>query len=131
MQREAMENAHMSVETVNALQYGREAMTHAHKDVRVDDIHDMIDEIADEVEHAKDIQDVLGARGGLPHDDVDDDELNAELEQLCLEDVHGDAGTSVRDGRLPDVPTNEPGWKTKKKGKQGDDDMKALEAWAT
>lgn len=134
-QREAMENAHMGIEAVKALDYGRKAMTHAHKSVDVDDIHDMIDDIGDEMDNAKDIQDALNNNARMFGDDVDEDELNAELEMLRLEDdvdlgvsEIGGVGTSVK---LPSVPTNEPSRTRKSDDKRVDDDMRALEAWAT
>jgi len=78
------------------------------------------------------IQMSIGAFG----DDVDEDELNAELEELEQEDFDEkiiDINTPITDD-LPSVPTTDlpTSSKTKEpKRVEIDDDMAALEAWAS
>ena len=125
LQRETVENTHVGLETVKALDYGRKAMAGAHKQVGVDDIHDMMDDISDSMDKARDIDDVLTGRSSSMHDDIDEDELNAELEQLGLEDRK-----DVPD--LPEVPTSHLPTRTRGKDKKLEkDEMKELEAWVT
>jgi len=132
-QREAIENASTNIEAVKALDYGRKALSTAHKQLDVDDVNDLMDDIAEEMSVAGEISEALS--GGLVGEQFDEDELNAELEDLEQEDIDeqmlnigavGEDLPSVPDTVLPEVP------KAAKEKKQADDmDMAELEAWAS
>ena len=137
-QREAIENASTNIEAVKALDYGRKALSAAHKQLDVDDVNDLMDDISEEMQNANEISEALSGMGGAFGDDIDEDELNAELEELEQEDldeqmlnigaVGGEDLPSVPDTELPEVPTTT---KTKQKKVEMDDDMAELEAWAS
>merc|ERR1712159_394524 len=124
-QREAIENASTNIETVKALDYGRQALATAHKQLDVDDVNDLMDDISEEMANANDVSEALSGMVGAFGDEVDEDELNAELEELEQEDFDEkiiDINPPVMDD-LPSVPTELP------KRAEKDDDMAALEAW--
>ena len=135
-QREAIENASTNIEAVKALDYGRKALSTAHKQLDVDDVNDLMDDISEEMQNANEIAEALSGMGGAFGDDIDEDELNAELEELEQEDLDeqmlnigavGEDLPSVPDTELPDVPTRS----KEKKTVELDDDMAELTAWAS
>ncbi len=92
-----------------------------------------MDDIAEQQEVANEIAEAISNPTGYGQD-VDDDELLAELEELEQEELDkqlldvGPTPAASTATRLPDVPASEPA-KTKTK-KQEDDDLAELEAWA-
>ena len=124
--------------TVNAMKTGLKEMKKEYKNVNIDQIEDMQDELADMMEDANEIQESLGRSYGMP--DVDEDELEAELdalgEELELEEQEEldkqllDVGPTVA---LPDVPRVVPAkpQAAKAKKEEEDPDMAELAAWAS
>lgn len=136
LQRESLENAKTNIETVKALDYGRQALAQAHKQIDADGVSDMVEMISDEMYNANEIQDALAGMSGAFGEDMDEDELNAELEALEQEDFDEQMiSVNTPAAELPDVPTTDLPSSSKTKNKQpvadADDDMAALEAWGS
>merc|ERR1712109_339344 len=94
--------------TVNAMKTGLKDMKKEYKNVNIDQIEDMQDELGDMMEDASEIQEALGRSYGMP--DVDEDELEAELDALG-DEIALDDDTSYLDDAIsaPSVPGREPG----------------------
>merc|ERR1719195_820461 len=86
----------------------QKAMKKEYKNVNIDQIEDMQDELGDMMEDASEIQEALGRSYGMP--DVDEDELEAELDALG-DEIALDDDTSYLDDAIsaPSVPGREPG----------------------
>lgn len=94
--------------TVQAMKLGVQEMKKEYKKVNIDQIEDLQDDMADMMEQANEVQDILGRTSGL--DDIDESELDAELEalteELALDDQSADF---LSDVSAPKVPSKEPG----------------------
>ena len=78
-----------------------------HHSKYVDILQDLQDDLADMLEDANEVQDVLGRSYGMP--EIDEDELEAELDALG-DDIALDEDTSYLDEiSAPNAPTKEPG----------------------
>jgi hypothetical protein len=105
----------------------------AHRNI--DDVHDMMDDIAEQNEIANEISNAVSQAVGFQ--DVDEDELERELEELEQEELDKEMlGVTTPADTLPDVPSTELPEKSKEKKKQPvkeddmDADMKELMSWA-
>lgn len=135
-QREALENASTNTEVLRVMGDAAKALKSAHKNMNVDDVHNLMDEVAEQQEIANEISDAISNPIGFGQD-VDEDDLLAELEELEqeeLEDKLLDVGPAV--DSLPSVPTIQPSVPAKGKvvpaaAAADDDDMKELEMWAS
>ncbi|KAJ7296128.1 hypothetical protein O6H91_20G019500 [Diphasiastrum complanatum] len=76
-----LEGAKVTTETVDALRSGATAMKAIQKATNIDDVDKTMDEINEQTENVKQIQEALSAPIGAAAD-FDDDELEAELEEL-------------------------------------------------
>ena len=77
------------------------------KKVNIEQIEDLQDDLADMLEDANEVQEVLGKAYGVP--DLDEDELEAELDALG-DDIALDEDTSYLDEiAAPNAPDKEPG----------------------
>ncbi|KAF3454217.1 hypothetical protein FNV43_RR04664 [Rhamnella rubrinervis] len=76
-----LEGAKATTETVDALRTGASAMKAMQKATNIDDVDKTMDEINEQTENMKQIQEALSAPIGAAAD-FDDDELEAELEEL-------------------------------------------------
>ncbi|KAI0511950.1 hypothetical protein KFK09_012584 [Dendrobium nobile] len=76
-----LEGAKATTETVDALRTGASAMKAMQKATNIDDVDKTMDEINEQTENMKQIQEVLSAPIGSAAD-FDEDELEAELEEL-------------------------------------------------
>ncbi|XP_010540987.1 PREDICTED: vacuolar protein sorting-associated protein 32 homolog 2-like [Tarenaya hassleriana] len=76
-----LEGAKATTETVDALRSGAAAMKAMQKATNIDDVDKTMDEINEQTENMKQIQDALSAPIGAAAD-FDEDELEAELEEL-------------------------------------------------
>merc|ERR1712002_1358448 len=94
--------------TVNAMKTGLKEMKKEFKNVNIDEIEDMQDELGDMMEDANEVQEALGRTYGMP--DIDEDDLEAELDALG-DDFALDEDTSYLDDAIsaPNAPTREPG----------------------
>ena len=134
-QREALEAANINTTVLNGMDSAAKALKNAHKDMNVDNVHDMMDDIAEQQDVAKEISDAISQPTAFANE-FDEDELEEELENLQLE-LEGEENMQlekelldVGPSTLPEVPTTEVP-KPKKKAKQEEDDMAELAAWAS
>ncbi len=121
-QIDALENATTNSEVVRSMKFAADTMKKAQMDP--DDVHDIMDDIAEQKELTDEIGEVLSSFG-QSNADVDEDELEKELLELENEDV------DLELEELPEAPSTKlPS--TKKKAKIEDDEsMKELAAWAS
>merc|ERR1711973_966649 len=94
--------------TVNAMKVGVKEMKKEFKNVNIDQIEDLQDDLADMLEEANEVQEALGRSYGMP--EIDEDDLEAELDALG-DDFALDDDTSYLDDAMkaPDAPEKEPG----------------------
>ncbi|XP_037923068.1 charged multivesicular body protein 4c isoform X2 [Hermetia illucens] len=133
MQREALESANTNTAVLTTMKNAADALKAAHKNMDVDQVHDMMDDIAEQQDVAREISDAIS--NPVPFgQDMDEEELEKELEQLEQEELDKNlldiAGPSKEE--LPEVPTDEIKQKAKEKKKEEEMDpqMKELLAWA-
>ncbi|KAJ3052845.1 hypothetical protein HK097_005572 [Rhizophlyctis rosea] len=83
MEQAAMttENLKNTLATVDAMKMANKEMKSQYKKINIDKIEKVQDEMEDLLEQANDIQETLGRSYGLP-DDIDEDDLEAELDAL-------------------------------------------------
>jgi charged multivesicular body protein 4 len=94
-------------------------------------VHDLMDDIHDQQEVAKEISEAISNPIGFGND-LDEDELLAELEELEQEELDKqllDVAPAPA-AKLPDVPAGEPSRAAAGKAKTDHDDLAELEAWA-
>ena len=93
-------------------------------------VHDLMDDIREQQEMAKEISEAISKPAGLGTD-VDDDELLAELEVLEQEELDKRLIEATLAPKLPAVPVMEPSrLAAKKKTAAKSDELAELEAWA-
>lgn len=128
-QREALENASTNTEVLRVMGDAAKALKSAHKNMNVDDVHNLMDDVAEQQEIANEISDAISNPVGFGQD-VDEDDLMAELEELEQENLEEEL---VNIGPLPAVPSAKPEAPAKNKpaAVADDDDMKELEMWAS
>ena len=143
-QREALEGANTNVAVLQSMKGAAKALEQAHKGMDVDAVHDMMDDIAEQQDVAKEISEAIASPVGFGQD-FDEDELEAELneleaegdmeEQKKLEEELLDVGVT---DDLPEIPQAEPSAakpasapQKKKKVEEEDPDMAELAAWAS
>lgn len=101
--------------TVDAMKLGVKEMKREYKKVDIGKIEDIQDEMEDMLEQTNEVMDVLGRPYGVP-EDVDEDDLEAELEALgdeYLGELDEDAGFLDAAVAAPDPPSGVPGGKAK------------------
>ncbi|XP_057291602.1 charged multivesicular body protein 4c-like isoform X1 [Hydractinia symbiolongicarpus] len=134
LQRETLENANTNTEVLKSMGVAAKALKSAHQQLDVDDVHDMMDDISEQTELANEISEAISSSVGFGQD-IDEDELNAELEELEQEDLDEEmlklGGAPMQD--LPTVPDTEIPQPNKSKAKkvEDEDDMAELAAWAS
>nr|CAG4642824.1 EOG090X0EA1 [Evadne anonyx] len=94
--------------TVKAMQMGVKEMKKEFKNINIDSIEDVQDDMADLLEQADEVQEALGRSYGTP--DIDESELEAELEALG-DEMLADEDSSYLDDAIaaPTAPDREPG----------------------
>ncbi|XP_068215706.1 charged multivesicular body protein 4b-like [Palaemon carinicauda] len=128
-QREALESASTNTSVLQTMGLAAKSLKAAHQHMNVDSVHEMMDDIAEQQDLAKEITEAIS--GGLSiGDDVDEDDLLAELEELEQEDLDEKL---LDTGSLPSVPTAAlpKAAVVKKKDVEKDNDFAELEAWAS
>merc|ERR1712109_420787 len=90
--------------TVNAMKLGVKEMKKEFKNVNIDQIEDLQDDLADMLEDANEVQEALGRTYGMP--EIDEADLDALGDDFALDD-----DTSYLDDAMkaPDAPEREPG----------------------
>lgn len=132
-QREALENANTNTEVLKIMGYAAKALKTAHQDMNVDEVQDLMDEVAEQQDIAKEISEAISNPIGFGNN-VDEDELEKELEALEQEELDKQlldvGGPSVDE--LPNPPTAEPNRPVAAKSKvEEDDEMRELLQWAS
>lgn len=131
MQREALEGANTNTAVLTTMRQAADALKLANNHLDVDKVHDMMDDIAEQQDVAKEISEAISNPVAFGQD-VDEDELEKELEELEQEELekHLIEIDPAKD-QLPTVPQDELVKPKARKEKDIDDDMKELEAWAS
>ncbi|XP_012274092.1 charged multivesicular body protein 4c [Orussus abietinus] len=135
MQREALESANTNTAVLTTMKSAADALKSAHQHMDVDQVHDMMDDIAEQQDVAKEISDAISNPVAFGQD-VDEDELERELEELEQEELDKELLGVATSDELPAVPaSSEPAVpakaRSKPKSKEEDDDLKELAAWAS
>lgn len=135
MQREALESANTNTNVLQTMGEAAKALKKAHADMDVDKVHDMMDDIAEQQEVASEIAEAISNPVAFGQD-VDEDDLLAELEELeqeALDEKLLETGGAVADdlSGLPEIPITIPAQPARKKAVEEDDDMAELAAWAS
>ncbi|KAL5286079.1 CHMP4B family protein [Megaselia abdita] len=107
MQREALESANTNTAVLTSMKNAADALKSAHKELDVDKVHDMMDDIAEQQDVAREISDAISNPVAFGQD-IDDEELERELEELEQEELDKELlGVGEPSTSLPDVPTDE------------------------
>lgn len=130
-QREALENSHTNTEVLKNMGFAAKAMKQVHENMDIDKIDDLMADITEQQDVAREISDAISRPFG---DEFDEDELMAELAELEEAELEE---SMDRMGGLPSVPSSRlpktrPSQRasTKKRAEEEDNDMKALASWA-
>ncbi|XP_018792604.1 PREDICTED: charged multivesicular body protein 4c [Bactrocera latifrons] len=142
MQREALESANTNTAVLTTMKNAADALKAAHKNMDVDNVHDMMDDIAEQQDVAREISDAISNPVAFGAD-LDDEDLERELDELEQEEFDKKViGIPEPNVTLPDVPADETPEKIPEKKKatapastsqendDNDPDMKQLLAWA-
>lgn len=139
-QREALENANTNSAVLETMKGASDALKKSHKNMNVDDVHEMMDDIAEQNDIANEISNAISS--GPMATGVDDDDLMKELEELEQEELDKDLlNVGPASDKLPDVPSTDLPTSSKEKEKkkakpvaadniEDDPDMKELMQWA-
>merc|ERR1711973_363287 len=136
MQREALEGANTNTAVLQTMSEAAKALKKANNELDVDKVHDMMDDIAEQQDVAKEISEAISNPVAFGQE-FDEDDLEAELEELekegeleeqrKLDEEFLDVGPSTSD--LPEVPTASlatPEAPTKAKKKEMTDEEREL-----
>lgn len=116
-QREALENANTNAAVLDTMKGAADALKKTHKDMNVDNVHEMMDDIAEQNDVANEISQAIST--GIIGTGVDDDELAKELEELEQEELDKDLlNVGPATSKLPDVPSTDLPKATKDKEKK-------------
>jgi charged multivesicular body protein 4 len=139
-QREALEGANTNTAVLQTMNEASKALKKAHLDMDVDKVHDMMDDIAEQQDVAKEISEAISNPVAFGQE-FDDDELEAELNELEEEGELEEQKEldekllDIEPAKLPDVPSAEPPVAAKAKpqkvAEEEDPDMAELAAWAS
>jgi charged multivesicular body protein 4A/B len=116
-QREALENANTNSAVLDTMKGASDALKKSHKDMNIDNVHEMMDDIAEQNDIANEISNAIST--GIIGQTVDDDELARELEELEQEGLDAELlKVDPTPNKLPDVPSTDlpSASKEKKKG---------------
>ncbi|KAI6210815.1 hypothetical protein M3Y96_00368100 [Aphelenchoides besseyi] len=82
-QRNTLENASMNTQVLHIMSNASKAMKQAHNNLDVEDVYNLMDDINEQTEMAKEVAEAISKPFGFQA--VDDEELLAELENLEIE----------------------------------------------
>jgi len=130
-QREALENAQSNTEILKNMGMASKALKGALGNMDIDKVDDMMADIQESQDVSNEIADAIARPMGF-QDDVDEDDLLAELEEMEQEELDkelvGIGSQPVPDLDLPAPGTSIPAQPAKQ---QEDDELDELAAWAT
>lgn len=144
LQREALESANTNAEILRVMKHANSALKNGHANLNVDNINQLMDEVAEQQEFSQEINTAISQPVGFDGE-VDQDELMQELEDLMEEDKNKDRKYKKREPpsrqvsqnsrySYPDVPTDDldtisSGRSTMVQRKREAEVIKALEEW--
>ena len=128
IQRESLEDAITNTAVLGTFHQAAEALKKANANLDVDNVHRILDDISEQNDIANEISEAISNPVGIG-DEIDEDDLLAQLEDLCNEN---ELDLDVDQVSLPDVPSAMPR-KTKpaSQAKIEDPDMVELADWAS
>lgn len=132
MQREALESANTNIAVLGNMKIAADALKINHQNMDVEQVHDLMDEIAEQQEVAKEISEAISNPIAFGND-FDEDELEKELEELEQQELDRElleTHTPASD-QLPSVPATPLPAKPKQSVADEDDELKQLQEWAT
>jgi len=139
MQREALEGANTNTAVLTTMNDAAKALKKANNELDVDKVHDMMDDIAEQQDVAKEISEAISNPVAFGQE-FDEDELEAELDalgdELELEEQEKLDDQLLNIGPLPSVPAAEVPAAARpaaaaRRQEEEDPDMAELAAWAS
>jgi len=121
-----LEGANVSLEAMNAMKMGAASMKTIHKDMNIDQVDDIMDDIREQMDIANEINEAISQP--LGGEVLDEDDLLSELEGLEQESLDEQLlglGTKEPLAKLPSAPQKAP---AKKQAVDEDAELAALEA---
>jgi len=108
-QKIMLENQRTTIETVSALKTSADTSKATMKEMKIEKVDQIFDDINEQNDQMREIQEALGQSVG-PAADMDEDELLAELEEMEAEQLDSElmepaVPTKKVDAGLPSVPT--------------------------
>ncbi|GMR36929.1 hypothetical protein PMAYCL1PPCAC_07124 [Pristionchus mayeri] len=130
-QRQSLENASTNAEVLNVMGAASKALKAAHNNMDIDNVHDLMEDIAEQQEVANEIAEAISNPIGFSSQ-VDDEDLLAELEALEQEELDKQLlDVKPTPVSLPDVPSRELPTTAKATKSKEQDDLDALSNWAS
>ena len=136
-QKIMLEGAKATTETVAAMRSGAQAMKNLQKETNIDDVDKTMEEITEQTENLRQINDALGQPVGFAAE-IDEDDLDAELQELEAEELDrqlmepavppSSAKAQEEEFSGLDLPTVPTGGMTAAATKTEEDELAALEA---
>lgn len=129
-QREALEGVDANAAIIESMKFATDALKFAQKKMNVDQVNDIMDEVAEQHELSREISDAISNSFGMGND-VDMDELEKELEDLQQEMLDEEL-LKTPPAKLPSVPNESPEEISSKKLLSHEDkEMNELLSWAS
>lgn len=85
-QKEALENAGTNAEVMKVMNFAAKAMKSAHNNMNIDEVEDLMDEVKEQQQIADEISSAISNPVAFGQD-LDEDELEAELEAMQQEEL--------------------------------------------
>lgn len=127
-QREVLENASSNKEVLDAMGQASRAFKGANGNMDVDKIHDLMDDMAEQNQIASEISTAISNPVGFDQE-VDEDELLAELQELQDEDLDADL-LNIPDAPSSNLPQTSNKVKPSTTRNQDEDELAQLAAWS-
>uniref|UniRef100_A0A8C6UYG3 Charged multivesicular body protein 4C n=1 Tax=Neogobius melanostomus TaxID=47308 RepID=A0A8C6UYG3_9GOBI len=127
-QRDALENSHTNTEVLKNMGYAAKAMKKVHESLDVNNIEDLMSDISEQQDIAREITDAISGPIG---ETFDEDELMAELAELEQEELEDTMGElpSVPASKLPAAPRGHRS--SARRTADEENDMRMLASWGT
>ncbi|THD22798.1 Charged multivesicular body protein 4Ba [Fasciola hepatica] len=129
-QLQTIDNAGMNLEVFKVLKATAGSLKDTHKNMKIDDVQNTMDDIMEQRDIAQEISDAISnpSAFGL---DVDEDELLAELQGLQEEELQNELLNIDNVPELPNVPARDLPNPSTSEDKEQDKQLKDLMAWAS
>jgi charged multivesicular body protein 4 len=136
MQREALEMSHANTSVLETLSAASKALKTAHEHLKVEDVHDIMDDIAEQQEVSKEIAEAISNPVAFSSD-IDEEDLEKELEELTQEELEkellsvtapsGNSGEDDEGVRQESTPRTSKAAKSKQT--EEEEELKELAEW--